>query len=163
MFVFTTLSFCIIGIVSLFRNEIWNKYYSTKKTIQMINLGDVLQTLKEFALFKIRITSSYYLETGFIKSDGKEYEIVYYNGDIRYKIRFSKNRGVKQIYNVETHLGVNVTSEILELMGPGLNFYGILTTPSILGWKDGLLFKYRNGQEVFYNTNDIIKLSLVNL
>jgi hypothetical protein len=148
------------GTILLCKNEITQNYYSVKKTIQRFKNLCVLKTIKDFIIFKLRTTAAYYLETGFIKSDGKEYEIVYYNGDIRYKIRFLKRRGVKQIHDVETKLGVNVTSEILELMGPGLNFYEIPTTPLILGWKEGLLFKYRNGQELFYNTNDIIKLSL---
>jgi hypothetical protein len=148
------------------KNKIWNriksKYYKIKEVINNFRKLPIIEILKEFIIFKLRLSASYYLKTGLLKSDGKQYELVYYNGDVKYKIRFSKNRGVRQICHIETHVRVNVTSEILELMGPGLNFYGIPSTPSLLGWNEGLFIKYRNGQEIFYNTNEVIKLKVDN-
>jgi len=134
-------------------------YRVSKEIFHNYKTGAVtFRTLVDFGLFKIRLWVIHHLETGLLKSSKEKYELVYYHGSGRYKIKFPKNRGVRQISQVETRLGQNVTSEILELMGPGCNFHGIPSTPKLLGWDDGLYVKYRSGEEVFYESTDAIKL-----
>lgn len=132
--------------------EIWSGYQAGIIT---------RQSLTEFILFHIRIRTAQYLENGHVTylQDKRTFDIVYYEGDRKCRIRFPKNRGVRQIVYAENSLGKDVTSIVLEFLGPGHNFHGIPTSPKLLGWEDGLVIQYRNGTKIKYEPNDEIRLT----
>lgn len=134
-------------------------YKISKKIIHNYKNGAInFRFLTDFSMFKIRGWVSKYLETGLLTSFKGKYELIYYDGDMRYKAIFPKNRGVRQIVRVIIPTGEDITENILELMGPGNNFYGIPTTPKLLGWNNGFDIYYRNDKTVFCSPNDIISL-----
>ncbi len=149
------------GCKSLCKNI--RKKYGVAKEIWHNHREGVLSwgTLLDFLLFKIRMLSTQYLENGLLKIYKKNYNLTYYDGDIKYHIRFPKKRGVRQIVYVSTHDAKNVTDKIITFMGPGHNFHGIPTNPKLLGFENGLYVKYRNGLEIFYRGNDEILLNYV--
>ena len=141
----------IVTILSLFRRF--------KELLHNYRTGVVTrQTLIDFVLFRIRMWTTQYFENGYIIYQDRVFDMVYYNGDRRFRIRFPKQRGVRQIIHVQTNTGKNVTDEILELLGPGHNFHNIPSTPRLLGWSDGLKIQYRNGTQVLYTSDEEIRL-----
>ena len=71
-----------------------------------------------------------------------------------YRIIFKKNRMnniVGAYYN-----NADITDTILEYLGPGYNFYGIPTTPRMLGYVDGITIENRRGERKRYGCDDTI-------
>lgn len=158
---YLTFKICNSGTIV---KKISKGYKISKEILHNYKNGAVtLRTLTDFSMFKIRVWTSKYLETGLLISSRGKYELVYYDGDVRYKTIFPKNRGVRQIIRViipsrEDIMGKDITENILELMGPGHNFHGIPTTPKLLGWDNGFDVYYRNDKTVFCRPDDIINL-----
>ena len=95
-------------------------------------------------------------------SSSNYYNLTYFNGNRRYKIRFPKQRGPLNIVRITTNLflkEIDITSEILELLGPGHNFYGIPTSPNLLGYTN-LMVEYLNDKKRMYIGDEIIKLKV---
>lgn len=100
-----------------------------------------------------------YFSNGYLRplKEGK-YELTYYHAGEKFRIRFSRRRGVRNITNVFDVKNMDVTREFFEYMGPGLNFYGIPTTPRLLGWEYGLFVHYRSGVIKLYQPDEYISL-----
>lgn len=137
------------------------RYVLTKEVWHNYRAGVVSRnTLFEFILFRTRMWAARHLENGHLTTaDRGVYDLVYYDGDRRFRIRFPKNRGVRQIIHVTTRDNSDVTNRFLELLGPGRNFHGIPTTPALLGWNEGLKVQYRNGTEIEYSSIETIQLN----
>ena len=149
----------IISNVSKIKEKISKSLRVCKEVVHNYRTGALsFKTLTDLCIFKLRIWVAKKLEIGLLISSKGKYELIYYDGDMRYKVVFPKNRKIRQISQVENVLGEDITPEILEMMGPSHNFHGISSSPGLLGWKDGLNVKYRSGEEIFYGYNDIIKL-----
>lgn len=119
--------------------------------------GDIsVDTVKDYAVYRFREWCIRNLECGHVTSYPKFYDMVYYDGDRKYRIRFPKKLGLRQITRV-THNEKDVTNLIIEFLGPSRNFHGIPTSPDLLGWSS-LKVKYRNGVERTYDSTDIISL-----
>jgi len=113
--------------------------------------GSIMKNIQEAILFKSRVLASKYLDVGKLDTYKSHYEIIYYNGSKRYKVVFSKKCGPNEIVSVKTlKCGKDITNEFLEVMGPSRNFYGIPTTPRLLGYEEGI--------EVSYRTCDFAKI-----
>ena len=109
--------------------------------------------------FKYILLSSFNI--GISTSFKDKIELYFYHGTEKYKIIFPKKR-IRTITDVvlrnNKDYEQNITKEFLKLLGPGFNFYGIQTTPKLLGYNDSsvLIIKYRNDKEIVYNSGDII-------
>ncbi len=132
-----------------------------RKWIYLARLGISTQMIFDFVVLKIRILTMQKLGYGLLSLQDNSYNLTYYDGDCKYRIRFNKIRGVRQIVYVESIKdNKNITKDILELLGPSHNFHGIPTTSKLLGYPDGLKIQYRNGTSLSYNSDNIIQLNL---
>lgn len=128
---------------------LWKLYQSGNITTNIIS---------EFLTFRIRSYLSEKLESGHLSKGGNRIgDLVYYDVDRKFRVRFPKQRGVRQIINVTCENGEDITPYIFEVLGPGNNFHGIPTTPKILGY-DFLSVRYRNGDEIDFRDDEIILL-----
>lgn len=95
---------------------------------------------------------------------GDVYTLKFKNEGSLYSLRFKKNRRPLKILNVKSYTHDDVldtqcvTEEILKYLGPGKNFYGIPTTPKLLGY-DNLKFTLTNGKVQIFDKDDIININ----
>nr|QBK86475.1 MAG: uncharacterized protein LCMAC102_02700 [Marseillevirus LCMAC102] len=114
----------------------------------------------DFGVLKIRIFTMQKIGYGLLSLQNDSYDLTYYDGDCKYRIKFNKNRRVRQIaYVVSIKDNKNITKDILELLGPSHDFHGIPTTPKLLGYPDGLNIYYRNDIDIRYDSDKIIQLT----
>lgn len=128
-----------------------------KEIIHNYRTGAVsLTTLLDFALFKCRMYSTELFENGLvIDHGGPTIEIIYYLRDTRHRIVTPKRTGPRPILRIESSDG----HDLREKLGPYGNFHGIPTTPSMLGYPDGVNVTYRSGRRVVtYTGNDPIAI-----
>jgi hypothetical protein len=87
------------------------------------------------------------------------YESRLYDGDAIYYIRFKKPSRLMGPSPYKTIMSgdKDVTNEILKYMGPARNFYGIPTSPSMLGY-NSLTFATYNDVIHIYSDDQIIKV-----
>jgi len=133
-------------------------YENVRGFIRILNYANI----KDLVVFKLRGYFSRKFELGLCVSSPNYYDLTYFNGNRRYKIRFPKQRGPLNIVCVTTNLSleeIDITSEILELLGPGHNFYGIPTSPNLLGYPN-LMVMYVNDKKRMYIGDEIIKLKV---
>lgn len=170
-------------------NNVFQKLYSYHITRRIGIATEILKnfrdgtvsfsTLRDFCLMHARMCASKIFESGHLHNPRKNTsEVVFYSGSSRYRMVFPHARGVRQIlrvysrnkYTYEEGDGLiegrseiwneeDVTQYIFECMGPGRNFYGIPTSPKLLGF-EGLRCVYRTGEEKIYACNDIIQLKI---
>ncbi len=129
--------------------------------------GRGVDTIKGLIMLKLRMLAASKLSTGkLIKYKTGYTDLVYYDGDNRYVIRYPKKRGSypfdtvmgtkidsnRDTLSVEN--GLDVTEEIKTVAGPHGNFHGIETTPVFLGYAT-LIFTTSKGQLIF-NDNSVI-------
>ena len=88
----------------------------------------------DFALFRARLFAASKLNTGHLERRKNTVDLTFYDGTFRYVIRFPKKRGPCPFGRVYTNNTIDVTPEIKEFAGPCYNFYGIPTTPDMLGY-----------------------------
>lgn len=141
-------------------NEKIKNMYRKRKIIQ----GGIRSSIKDAFILKLRLFVIEKLNVGKLDVHKNHYELTYYHGSHKYKVIFNKKRGPKEILHVETlpqnsEEGKDITEEVFEAMGPSRNFYGIETTPKLLGYEQGLKIKYRNGYTNIYFPNDVIQCS----
>lgn len=112
--------------------------------------------------WSVKITVKNYILSffgvGVVKPENKRYVLGYNEGVHEYKIAFPKKRNIRQIIKVNTPQHEDVTDEIFKYMGPCHNFYDIPTTPSLLGYDEGLYLEYRNGRKIKYLPETVILL-----
>jgi len=138
-------------------------FYMKKSWVQIKDLDSQGVSPKELARnylsFKLRDLVKRFLGFGFLeKSSSDCYNVKYFEGGSEYIIVFPKNRKVRQIVKVEDIYLEDVTDLFLKMMGPCHNFHGIVTTPKMLGWKDGLRVHYRNKTINFFEGSKEIVL-----
>lgn len=145
-----------LGIVAKIKNKVL-------PNIGMYREVATLQNIYDLGLFKLRIFLSEHLETGFLsRRPGPGpivYDLTYFDGPTKYTVRFSKTRGPSPFSHV-TFLDKNaeiqdVTDTIRRFAGPSHNFYGIPTTPDLLGFSN-LTFYYRDGTNATFEQHDVI-------
>jgi len=95
---------------------------------------------------------------------GKIYTLKFEENGTKYSIKFTSHRKPLRILSVEysTDKGdvldtVCVTDKIYEYLGPGRNFYGIPTTPKLLGYEN-LKFTLTNGKVCIFDKDEIINI-----
>lgn len=114
-----------------------------------------------YITFKLREILSYHLEIGWIHYENGMYHLVYYDSTRKFRMVFPKQK--RNIVNVYSPEDDSITFEqIMEYLGPGNNFYGIPTTPKMLGIHKNIIVIYRNGRSIIekeYSPTDIISLS----
>lgn len=74
-----------------------------------------------------------------------------------YSIMFPYARGPYKFSHVTDETGVDATDDIKAIMGPGKNFYGIQSTPGMLGY-DTLIFHDYCGGMKYFSTDSIIEV-----
>ena len=77
--------------------------------------------------------------------------------NIPYRIRFKRQFGPPDYTRIEKKNGEPVTNEVAQFAGPCRNFYGIPTTPHILGFESLKVF-YRSGESKIFSKNEVIIL-----
>lgn len=142
--------FYIIGGIFLFTLATLGLYVKKHETHMKLIL--------EYLKLRLRMILSYHLEIGYIYHKDGKYHLVYHDGSRKFKMVFLKDKR-KIIYALCNE--ENVTSDIMEYMGPGNNFYGIATTPKLLGY-DNLTITYKNGTDIYekqYSSDEVISLN----
>ena len=139
--------------------------------------------LVHFILFRARMFAAAKLKTGRVVRSGKILDVTFFDGPKEYTVRFNQVRGPCKFSSVTTSNGApqifrpicwsgertigsvmandrfdrDVTDEISKFAGPSNNFYGIPTTPSMLGY-DNLTFHLRNDSCKVFGMHDVIVL-----
>lgn len=114
------------------------------------------QIVKELLEMQIRTWVIKTYKLGDLESKQNHYILTYRKGEDIFKIFFPKIRKIRTIVSVLTPDGEDVTLKILQALGPGHNFYGIPTTPKLLGYPKGLKIEYRRGTIVHVLSDDFI-------
>ena len=84
-------------------------------------------------------------------------DLSFFLNNVPYRIRFKRQFGPPSYTRIEKEDGESVTQEVSEFAGPCRNFYGIPTTPSILGFKSLKIF-YRNTEIKTFSEHELIIL-----
>lgn len=122
-----------------------------------------------YALVKFRVCLSILFRDRLLKHYGvgtfslpqhlvaSEVRFCYPKSNRVYGIRFPL---LKECYisAVHSHKG-NITKAFLQYLGPGHNFYGIPTSPYLLGYSS-LEVVYTNGVKATYTNHDVISVAL---
>ena len=118
----------------------------------------------DFALFRARLAAAAKLKTGHLEKGVTTTDLTFYDGTFKYVVRFNRRRGPCPFSNVSTTLGgsaYDITDRIREFAGPSHNFYGIPTTPNMLGYEN-LTFRIRgdDGDDILlgFSRDSIIDL-----
>ena len=80
----------------------------------------------------------------------------YLLNNIPYRIRFKRKFGPPAYTRIEKQNGESVTNYVTQFAGPCRNFYGIPTTPRILGFKSLKVFFRTGNPETFLETEFIM-------
>ena len=102
--------------------------------IKYVSYRDII----DFALFRARVLAASKLNTGHLDHQKHVVDLTFYDGTFKYVIRFPRKRGPCPFNRVFTRSRngtiIDVTDRIREFAGPCHNFYGIPTTPNMLGY-----------------------------
>ena len=77
--------------------------------------------------------------------------------NIPYRIRFARRLGPASYTRIENDAGELVTNYVNQFAGPCRNFYGIPTTPHMLGFESLKIF-YRSAEVKTFSENELIIL-----
>ena len=77
--------------------------------------------------------------------------------NVPYCIRFKRKFGPASYTRIEKEDGESVIKEVSEFAGPCRNFYGIPTTPHMLGFESLKIF-YRSAEVKTFSENELIIL-----
>ncbi|MCF6238495.1 MAG: hypothetical protein L3J79_06750 [Candidatus Marinimicrobia bacterium] len=88
---------------------------------------------------------------------GRSGKILYRAGGTEWAMAFKCARGPYRFSHVVDVDGFDVTDRIKKFMGPGKNFYGIPTTPNMLGYSK-LMFSDYAGNMTYYDGDSTIVL-----
>jgi len=116
--------------------------------------------LKDLITLELRSWVSHKLNLGNLEVQSGVCILTYHDGARRFQVYFPKKRGPRNIVSVHTQCEKCVTKEVFEAMGPSHNFHGIVTTPRMLGYPDGLKVTYRSGVTKHYLGEDVIQSCL---
>lgn len=148
--VYLVVVICVVYVMMLMvdRQHV-REYFNRAKTIYNLVKGYV------GVLVRTRVNKIF----GFVSMNtlpGARHHLTYTlpSGDT-YTIAFTK----KRIGRVETIIGADgdVTNDFLRFLGPGNNFYGIPTSPSMIGMST-ITVNYVDGTSQTYNSSDIIQV-----
>lgn len=115
------------------------------------------KTFFQYLYFRTRNWTVHFFDTGKLERSRNNYTVTYYDGDTKYKICFPKKTTIRQIVEVRTDEGEDITSKFLQFMGVKHNFHGIPTSPELLGYKS-LMVTYRDDSVKKFDGKDIITL-----
>lgn len=114
----------------------------------------LISTIYTYLICKLRSWVHYKCGV-YLKSMGSDlYELEFWHESKKYKMRFPKSRGPRRIIKVLSNNN-DVTQEVFQYIGPSNNFYGIKTTPKMLGY-DRLNVYYRSNVQAIYDNEDVI-------
>lgn len=148
------LGIAFVGAGIYFDNDIRRKIDSYRTFIEFISFD----LLKHYTLFRCRSFLSRLFNIGHLEFNGGVYELTFYAGVSRYKIRFPKKRGVRNITCILDEDENDITPEFFELLGPGNNFYNVKdVTPRFLGYS-GVYIENRQGARVWFDADNVINL-----
>jgi hypothetical protein len=133
------------------------KYVSKEKLRMCREIYKYLSwaNLVDFIVFNARSFAARKLETGLLVKKQDIYEITFFDGPLKYKIRFKKVRGPSKICKILDSDINDVTEVIRCYAGPSHDFYKIPTTPGMLGY-DGLIFHTILGRKYEFDKDEII-------
>jgi hypothetical protein len=97
-----------------------------------------------------------WLNSYLVKQDKNTYLLTYnINGKV-YKNLIKVKRGPCPILQISNEDTEDVTTNVLQYLGPTRNWHGNQYTPKILGYKT-LVFECDDGEEKVYNENDTLE------
>jgi len=128
----------------------------------------VFRVLSHYVIKCMRVYQNYSLvghTTLELEPSKKVYTLTYKLDGVIYKIRFNRRRGPSPFQLVsscffrslddELVVDSDVTDTVKNYAGPNHDFYGIPTTPNMLGYQ-GLVISYTNGTVRSYKTDEVI-------
>ncbi len=122
------------------------------------NLRTLLTGLIAYVLLRLRdrILKYYNLESSCMKGFISETRFCFPRSRDVYCIRYRRQR----VCEIDTvHFGDrDITEQFLQYLGPGYNFYGIPTSPGLLGYHM-LDVRYMNGDVIAYDEDDTISVT----
>lgn len=95
-------------------------------------------------------------DIGMAQRENGNIRITYTDGNQEYCVVFQPKRGPSLLSRIESH-GVDVSNEIRQVLGVGMNFHGIRTTPGILGYSS-LTFIFQGREPITFTENEDILL-----
>ena len=118
-------------------------------------LSFVLEAMHVFRGFMTRIWSPV---STLCAADVKGYsDIVYTSAGKHFRIRFQHVLGPPLYNRITDESGKVITSRVNQFAGPGRTFYGIPTTPEMLGYKQMTVF-FRRGHVARFTAKERINL-----
>lgn len=84
-------------------------------------------------------------------------DLVVHSPECNYRIRFPHRLGPSSVRDIFDGTQENVTVTVLQFAGPGRCFYGIPTTPRMLGFSY-LTVEFRTGQTRIFNSDEHLQL-----
>lgn len=139
-------------LYSSFKNVLGTvlRYHTIRGTWSNV-IGDILRYTR---LTLVRWFVRYFSVIEYVHfADGTGRILYQLDGD-EYSINFKAKGGPRKFVEV-TRGSLDVTDYVVKALGPGKNFYGIPTTPKLLGFSD-LTFIDILGEETHYGSDDII-------
>ena len=101
-----------------------------------------------------------YLGIG-LKIRDSDATITYFDGMKKFTVLFPKKRCVNNIYYIagfdKNNIHCSITTKILKLAGPFLNFHGIETTPKMLGFNN-IIITYIDSKTIKFSEDEKIQL-----
>lgn len=141
-------------------NEVTSKYKKWKKLNALVAISNknklkiILISLK-MILQVLYLSFLQYMNSSIRKINRNTYEISYVVSGKMYKMLVTPKRGPAPVLQVSDSGDNDVTSEILQYMGPSYNWHGNTVTPKFLGYNT-LTFQLSNGEEITFEEDKIL-------
>jgi hypothetical protein len=97
-----------------------------------------------------------WLNSSLKKIDRNTYEISYIINGKLYKMRVKPQKGPKPVLQVIDECSEDVTTEVLQYLGPNYDWHNSNLSPKILGF-ESLTFECSDGEEAIFTKNETMK------
>ena len=95
----------------------------------------ILDIISMYTLARLTYTREHRNISTIVQLDKHTYEIIYNIYGKKYRMIVKPHRGPRNIYQILTDTGVDVTDLVLEYAGPEFNWHGSVFTPRSLGFE----------------------------
>ena len=129
---------------------------------EIVNFVRAFGLYRSASIYSLKIMHSTrewvsYLTCPIVEKQNNNYIITYIYNMKEYKIQCKKNRNRIHILYIKDENDNEISDKVKPFMGPFLDFHGISTSPSFLGY-DKLSFHMLNGEKKIFFYNEIISL-----
>jgi len=141
-------------------NEVTSKYQKWKRLNALVAISNknkikiILISLK-MVMQVLYLSFLQYMNSSIRQINRNTYEISYVVSGKMYKMLVTPRRGPTPVLQVSDSANQDVTSEIIQYMGPSYNWHGNTITPKILGYNT-LTFQLSDGEEKIYTEDEIL-------